>query len=478
MTTPQAESAGNPAMESKSLNAILRSEVDPFFAMVWQNACAVFHGGGGEANSPNPFHDIIHQGWEVLIDLLDEGRRSSDASDDYNSNEELVVENRIPLLFKNQSLLTFDERQRYGSSLMAAFLDGCSVVINHADLFSPWIAALCEDLQFSFPHAYANTYLTPPGTQTVPAHADDRDVFVIQVVGRKAWRVYQRIPVPFPYPHEQVGKNGLEVPLTVLEGPVMIDRILKPGDVLYMPRGYVHEAQALSDQSSFHITVALATHDWSLASLLLAAGQHIWQQETVEYRRAVRREIGRDSFQQLHDSVKQQLQEQIDTAMAALKDEVTVEAVHQTMQAKYRRHNERARKLRDPVIKRLLTTAHPSPPVTTHVVGRMAAEAVRFTTRIRLASMDEKQLVTKLGQHHGLYVRDEIFDSIMSILCAFKRDESLVVQVKDLHQLLPPNCSREMICDMTLLCFARHCVELGALAVQHGAHNEAVDHTK
>ena len=41
----------------------------------------------------------------------------------------------------------------------AAYLDGCSVVINHADGQSPWLAALCDDLQQggTFPHACANT---------------------------------------------------------------------------------------------------------------------------------------------------------------------------------------------------------------------------------------------------------------------------------------------------------------------------------
>ena len=35
-------------------------------------------------------------------------------------------------------------------------------------------------------------------------HADDRDVLVLQLAGRKEWRVYGPPPVPFPEPDEQV----------------------------------------------------------------------------------------------------------------------------------------------------------------------------------------------------------------------------------------------------------------------------------
>jgi hypothetical protein len=57
------------------------------------------------------------------------------------------------------------------------------------------------------PHAFANLYATPPCAQAVAAHADDRDVFVLQVSGAKAWRVYGAPPVPLPYPNEQVGEG-------------------------------------------------------------------------------------------------------------------------------------------------------------------------------------------------------------------------------------------------------------------------------
>ena len=43
----------------------------------------------------------------------------------------------------------------------------------------------------------------------------------------------------------------------------LLECVLQPGDVLYMPRGFVHEAFCPSDASSWHATLAVATHDWS-----------------------------------------------------------------------------------------------------------------------------------------------------------------------------------------------------------------------
>jgi hypothetical protein len=97
---------------------------------------------------------------------------------------------------QQESLSTKEIMKLYGGNLFAAYLDGCSVVLNHADWLCPYMASLCLDLQKQFPHVYANTYLTPPDSQAVNAHADDRDVLVIQVFGKKHWKVYQNVPIP------------------------------------------------------------------------------------------------------------------------------------------------------------------------------------------------------------------------------------------------------------------------------------------
>ena len=50
-------------------------------------------------------------------------------------------------------------------SCHAALLDGCSLIVNHADRLSPSIHNLCVKLRAIFPHVFANIYITPPRSQ-------------------------------------------------------------------------------------------------------------------------------------------------------------------------------------------------------------------------------------------------------------------------------------------------------------------------
>ena len=164
-----------------------------------------------------------------------------------------------------------------------AYLDGASIVVNHADACLEKVNGLCRRLATPpdataaaataaaprVPHAFANVYATPACAQAVAAHADDRDVFVLQVAGAKAWRVYGAPPVALPYTDEQVGKTpSLPVPASTLrDANALVDCTLRPGDVLYVPRGFVHEASTGASEASLHVTLAIATHDctWSLS---------------------------------------------------------------------------------------------------------------------------------------------------------------------------------------------------------------------
>jgi hypothetical protein len=427
----------------------------------------------------NPLKELIRQGWYVLVDLMDQHHRQrlheSPQCEDMGFQEECK-----PILFQNQEIVDIKEKQsKYGHveksnddtiNLWAAFLDGCSVVLNHADIQSPWIACLCEDIQRSLPHAYANVYITPSGSQTAPAHADDRDVFVIQVYGRKQWKVYQRIPVPYPYPHEQVGKDARNpVPDSVLHGPVLIERTLCPGDILYMPRGYVHEAQSCEDCCSFHVTVAIATHDWTLAGLLMSASESIFMRQ-LEFRKAIDRQWGRST--KVDERVVHQLQRKLNEAFCMLQEEVTVENIDMVMRNKYERHNVRAAAIRKPLIEFYATSKQSTSTAARSVVGRDAMKSITMSSFIRAATESEKAQIIGIQQQQkqqrGLHVREELYEGILEILQTLRQTDvtgSSRVQVKHLRSLIRSDTRSPMICDLTLLSFVRRCVELGALAL-------------
>ncbi|MEV0608001.1 cupin domain-containing protein [Polymorphospora rubra] len=99
-----------------------------------------------------------------------------------------------------------------------------------------------------------NAYLTPPGSQGFATHYDTHDVFVLQVDGRKHWRVHEPV-LPEPLDRQPWGGHADEVS-AVAQGPPVLDVVLEPGDALYLPRGYLHSARAQAD-SSLHLTVGV-----------------------------------------------------------------------------------------------------------------------------------------------------------------------------------------------------------------------------
>ena len=262
------------------------------------------------------------------------------------------------------------------------------------------------------------------------------------------------MPVPYPYPHEQVGKDGIPIPRSVLDGPKTISTTLRPGDVLYMPRGFVHQAQC-SDSLSFHITIALATHDWTLAGMMTMATKSVLS-SVVEYRRSILPLVGSDNDQQ-------ELQNQIDEAFARVKSEVTADSILRNLSSRIENHNHRAFPLRMQLIHRArFLEEHTSSQI--GVIGRLAAEKVTLDTVVRAATKEERDgVMTSSTKPRGLNVREEIADSIVAIVSTLKANPNMHCRVKDFTSLMPsPN---PIVCDLALLSLAKQSVELGAMAV-------------
>lgn len=113
-----------------------------------------------------------------------------------------------------------------------------------------------------------NAYLTPAGSQGFATHYDTHDVFVLQVDGRKHWRIHPPV-LPDPLERQPWGGRADEVSATAT-GPASLDVLLAPGDALYLPRGWLHSAKA-QESSSLHLTVGVrALTRYTLVEELLA----------------------------------------------------------------------------------------------------------------------------------------------------------------------------------------------------------------
>jgi hypothetical protein len=77
---------------------------------------------------------------------------------------------------------------------------------------------------------------------------------VLQVAGEKRWRIHAPV-LDAPLRDQPWGDRKAEVAARATEAPVL-DTVLRPGDALYLPRGYLHAAEALGDVSC-HLTVGV-----------------------------------------------------------------------------------------------------------------------------------------------------------------------------------------------------------------------------
>jgi ribosomal protein L16 Arg81 hydroxylase len=113
-----------------------------------------------------------------------------------------------------------------------------------------------------------NAYLTPAGNKGFATHYDTHDVFVLQVDGSKRWRIHPPV-LPDPLERQAWGDRADEVGATA-EGPAALDVVLSPGDALYLPRGWLHSAEAQGERS-LHLTVGVrALTRYAIVEELLA----------------------------------------------------------------------------------------------------------------------------------------------------------------------------------------------------------------
>ncbi|HEX5945321.1 MAG TPA: cupin domain-containing protein [Acidimicrobiales bacterium] len=157
------------------------------------------------------------------------------------------------------------------------FAQGATIVLQGLQRWWSPAAHLCRDIELTLGHPIqANAYLTPPGAAGLAPHHDTHDVFVLQVAGGKHW-VVREPAVDTPLPRHTTDHE------VAAARPVLFEAELAPGDVLYLPRGFVHSAAA-QEGVSLHLTLgvlATTVHD-VLRQIVDMAG------EDVAFRRSLR----------------------------------------------------------------------------------------------------------------------------------------------------------------------------------------------
>ncbi|CAK6441579.1 unnamed protein product [Pipistrellus nathusii] len=131
----------------------------------------------------------------------------------------------------------------------------------------------------------SNVYITPAGSQGLPPHYDDVEVFILQLEGQKHWRLYPpTVPLARAYSLEAEHRLGRPV----------LEFTLKAGDLLYFPRGTIHQADTPPGLAhSTHLTISTyQSSSWgdflldTISGLVFDAAE-----EDVEFRAGIPRQL-------------------------------------------------------------------------------------------------------------------------------------------------------------------------------------------
>lgn len=144
---------------------------------------------------------------------------------------------------------------------------GASLVANAVERVAPEVRALTDMLADRFSGiAGANLYCSFQDVQAFASHCDPHEVFAIHLAGEKIWRIYEnRAEAPLTEPG---GDAEAQRRIDAAKGRVMAQVTMRPGDLLYIPRGYYHDALA-SSAESLHLTLGVAPHSGRVLFRLL-----------------------------------------------------------------------------------------------------------------------------------------------------------------------------------------------------------------
>ncbi|KAI3446635.1 hypothetical protein Pfo_003300 [Paulownia fortunei] len=177
-----------------------------------------------------------------------------------------------------------------------AFKEGYSIALRGLEFRYQTIAAIADGLAslFGQPSAGVNMYLTPSNSQGLARHSDDHCVFVCQLIGVKRWTIFPRSDIQLPRLYEPCESlHDLEDESRKFDGCQKF--LLKEGDVLYIPRGFPHEAITDVDDNenvnnttgfSLHLTLAIEIEPPFEWEGFMQVALYCWdkKQKSLEYK--------------------------------------------------------------------------------------------------------------------------------------------------------------------------------------------------
>src|SRR5690606_33402185 len=130
--------------------------------------------------------------------------------------------------------------------------EGATLVLDAIDEMHPPIARMtCALERWLSTRIQVNAYASWTAKEGFGVHWDDHDVIVLQISGRKRWRIYGTTrEAPLHY--------DVDFATDIPEAPID-EFVMEAGDILHVPRGCWHAAAASEGEPSLHLTCGLTT---------------------------------------------------------------------------------------------------------------------------------------------------------------------------------------------------------------------------
>ena len=136
------------------------------------------------------------------------------------------------------------------NSLLGMYAGGGTIHVTNIQKYHQAMDSLCKTLQQELQcDVEGDLWLTRMNSFDPYLHFDSHDIFVLQTQGRKRWRLFEQIEV-----HEN--RATAAVDWNVVGDPVL-DILLEPGDLLYLPPYTPHAVTTVDEHS---VQVGLGVH--------------------------------------------------------------------------------------------------------------------------------------------------------------------------------------------------------------------------
>lgn len=238
--------------------------------------------------APHAAGDFFDQYWQLTALLMKrgEGSRHHELIDASDADEVLSMAERLPaeaveVIGKDQ---TNEAAGDSNGAIAGRFSKGATIRVRAIQRFCEPLGDLCRNIEEELGcPVRANLYCTPANSRGFKLHFDTHEVFVLQLFGKKRWQIFapsETLPLEFiPRLSFEDDRNALRRSRRRESGAISetqpgtpeIEAVLEPGDCLYLPRGFLHQAEA-QDEPSVHLTIGIHVLTW-LDLLSVALGQ-------------------------------------------------------------------------------------------------------------------------------------------------------------------------------------------------------------